>query len=173
MAMSGRGRGGRGGGGNDRRAAPTQRIASGARTAPYARPGGPSRQASSGSLAAGAAATASEGQPWPPNQISIKGASGPTWIVVSNLVLGVSDADIRETFQQFGAIESVKVSWMAGVDPFFFSCPCSSPNTLPFTANSFSSPESRHQTTTLRRLLRLHSRIWSRQRWQSRSSTGR
>lgn len=32
---------------------------------------------------------------WPPNQITIRGASGPTWIVVANLLRGTSEADIH------------------------------------------------------------------------------
>lgn len=35
---------------------------------------------------------------WPPAQVSIRGASGPTWIVVGNLVLGTSVEDIQVSF---------------------------------------------------------------------------
>lgn len=77
--------------------APAQRIVSGARTAPYARPE-PARKA----------AETGAGQQWPTTQLSIRGASGPTWIVVSNLLRGTSEADINETFRQFGNIEAVR-----------------------------------------------------------------
>ncbi|WFD44304.1 hypothetical protein MPSI1_002971 [Malassezia psittaci] len=40
--------------------------------------------------------------------VSIKGASGPTWIVVANLVKGTSLEDVRLTFDSMGKIAEVR-----------------------------------------------------------------
>ncbi|UZJ53131.1 hypothetical protein CBS101457_002451 [Exobasidium rhododendri] len=97
---------------HNRRSAPggpgrdqNQRIVSGARAAPYSRPE-TSRRASSGIRQEEKADTSSS-KAWPPNQLSIRGASGPFWVVVANLLHGTTEADIQETFQQFGEIEDV------------------------------------------------------------------
>ncbi|PWN32389.1 uncharacterized protein FA14DRAFT_182296 [Meira miltonrushii] len=81
--------------------AQTQRIASGARANPYSRPGSASKQTS---------------QQYPPNQLSIRGSSGPTWILIQNLLRGTSEADIQSTFQQFGKIEAVRSHPSSGSD---------------------------------------------------------
>ncbi|PWN87766.1 hypothetical protein FA10DRAFT_269060 [Acaromyces ingoldii] len=99
------GGGGGGGGRGGRRQQP--RIASGARAAPYARPessGMASRDAWKGDEARARQDAAKQ---WPPNQISILGRSGPTWVVVSNLLKGTSADDIAETFRAFGEIEDI------------------------------------------------------------------
>ncbi|PWZ00026.1 hypothetical protein BCV70DRAFT_211653 [Testicularia cyperi] len=48
------------------------------------------------------------GMSYPPPEFSIRGTSGPTWIVVSNLVMGTSNEDVRLTFGAFGKVEDVK-----------------------------------------------------------------
>lgn len=45
---------------------------------------------------------------YPPPELNIRGSSGPTWVVVSNLVLGTSVEDVRLTFGTFGKVEDVK-----------------------------------------------------------------
>lgn len=45
---------------------------------------------------------------YPPPEFNIRGSSGPTWIVVSNLVAGTSNEDVRLTFGMFGRVEEVK-----------------------------------------------------------------
>ncbi|WFD34910.1 Structural maintenance of chromosomes protein 3 [Malassezia cuniculi] len=40
--------------------------------------------------------------------LSIKGASGPTWVVVANLVRGTSPQDVRLTFEPFGKVTDVR-----------------------------------------------------------------
>lgn len=55
-------------------------------------------------------------QQFPPNQLSIRGSSGPTWIVINNLLRGTSEADIQSTFQQFGSIEAVRSHRSSGSD---------------------------------------------------------
>ncbi|PWN47076.1 hypothetical protein IE53DRAFT_336026 [Violaceomyces palustris] len=45
---------------------------------------------------------------YPPPELSIKGASGPTWVLVSNLVKGTSVDDIKLTFETFGSLADVK-----------------------------------------------------------------
>ncbi|GAK66274.1 uncharacterized protein PAN0_012d4496 [Moesziomyces antarcticus] len=48
------------------------------------------------------------GMSYPPPELSIRGSSGPTWIIVSNLVVGTSTEDVRLTFSSFGRVEEVK-----------------------------------------------------------------
>lgn len=48
------------------------------------------------------------GMSYPPPELSIRGSSGPTWIVVSNLVVGTSNEDVRLTFSAFGRVDEVK-----------------------------------------------------------------
>ena len=45
---------------------------------------------------------------YPPPELNIRGSSGPTWIVVSNLVVGTSNEDVRLTFSAFGRVDEVK-----------------------------------------------------------------
>lgn len=40
--------------------------------------------------------------------LSIKGASGPTWVIVANLVRGTSPQDVRLTFETFGKVTDVR-----------------------------------------------------------------
>ncbi|CBQ69208.1 conserved hypothetical protein [Sporisorium reilianum SRZ2] len=53
-------------------------------------------------------AQSQSGMSYPPPELSIRGSSGPTWIVVSNLVVGTSTEDVRLTFGMFGRVEEVK-----------------------------------------------------------------
>lgn len=53
-------------------------------------------------------AQAQAGMSYPPPELNIRGSSGPTWIVVSNLVAGTSNEDVRLTFGAFGRVEEVK-----------------------------------------------------------------
>ncbi|KAE8221919.1 hypothetical protein CF319_g4802 [Tilletia indica] len=46
---------------------------------------------------------------FPPPQFSIRGSSGPYWLLISNLMKGTSAEDIRMTFEPFGAILEVKL----------------------------------------------------------------
>lgn len=81
----------RGGGG-------AARVPSGSaarRSDPYARDASQRRQVS-GSII------------YPPPEISIKGSSGPTWVVVANLLHGTTADDIKLTFSTFGPIVEVK-----------------------------------------------------------------
>ncbi|SNX83977.1 uncharacterized protein MEPE_02685 [Melanopsichium pennsylvanicum] len=48
------------------------------------------------------------GMSYPPPELSIRGSSGPTWIIVSNLVVGTSNEDVRLTFSAFGRVDEVK-----------------------------------------------------------------
>lgn len=48
------------------------------------------------------------GSSYPPPELSIRGSSGPTWITVSNLVVGTSNEDVRLTFSSFGRVDEVK-----------------------------------------------------------------
>ncbi|CAD6930880.1 unnamed protein product [Tilletia controversa] len=48
-------------------------------------------------------------QAFPPPQFSIRGSSGPYWLLISNLMKGTSAEDIRMTFEPFGAILDVKL----------------------------------------------------------------
>ena len=50
----------------------------------------------------------SAGTSYAPPELSIRGSSGPTWIIVSNLVAGTSLEDVRLTFGMFGRVEEVK-----------------------------------------------------------------
>lgn len=40
--------------------------------------------------------------------LSIKGSSGPTWVIVANLVRGTSPQDVRLTFETFGKVTDVR-----------------------------------------------------------------
>ncbi|SPO42182.1 uncharacterized protein PSFLO_07665 [Pseudozyma flocculosa] len=51
---------------------------------------------------------ATTGMSYPPPQLNIKGSSGPTWVVVSNLAIGTSAEDIELTFGSFGRVTDVK-----------------------------------------------------------------
>lgn len=42
-------------------------------------------------------------------ELSIRGTSGPTWIVISNLAAGTSTEDVRLTFGMFGRVEEVRL----------------------------------------------------------------
>ncbi|EST09351.1 RNA recognition motif domain protein [Kalmanozyma brasiliensis GHG001] len=53
-------------------------------------------------------AQSQSGMSYPPPELSIRGSSGPTWIVVSNLIAGTSNEDVRLTFGAFGRVEEVK-----------------------------------------------------------------
>lgn len=44
----------------------------------------------------------------PRSALSIKGASGPTWIIVANLVRGTSLEDVRLTFDPIGRVQEVR-----------------------------------------------------------------
>ncbi|KAJ9474556.1 ER lumen protein-retaining receptor [Pseudozyma hubeiensis] len=97
----------RGGGG--RRNGPANARAA-RRSDPYARD---SRARPNAAAAAAAAprdqnSAASAGTSYAPPELSIRGSSGPTWIVVSNLVAGTSLEDVRLTFGMFGRVEEVK-----------------------------------------------------------------
>lgn len=87
------------------------------RSDPYARdskarPNAAANQAQRGQTQANAAPTqaaqSQSGMSYPPPELSIRGSSGPTWIVVSNLVVGTSTEDVRLTFGMFGRVEEVK-----------------------------------------------------------------
>ena len=82
------------------------------RSDPYARdsrarPNAPANQAQANAASAQSAPSPS-GMSYPPPELSIRGSSGPTWIVVSNLVNGTSSEDVRLTFGMFGRVEEVK-----------------------------------------------------------------
>ncbi|KAK0553368.1 Structural maintenance of chromosomes protein 3 [Tilletia horrida] len=46
---------------------------------------------------------------YPPAQISIRGTSGPYWLLISNLMKGTSADDIRMTFEPFGNVLDVRL----------------------------------------------------------------
>ncbi|KAL9937928.1 hypothetical protein V8E36_003473 [Tilletia maclaganii] len=46
---------------------------------------------------------------YPPPQFSIRGTSGPYWLLISNLMKGTSAEDIRMTFEPFGSILTVNM----------------------------------------------------------------
>lgn len=88
------------------------------RSDPYARdsrarPNAPASQSyrdqkSTSAPSAAQASHSQAGMSYPPPELSIRGSSGPTWIVVSNLVAGTSNEDVRLTFSAFGRVEEVK-----------------------------------------------------------------
>ncbi|PWN42409.1 hypothetical protein IE81DRAFT_323570 [Ceraceosorus guamensis] len=97
-----------------------RRISAGARSAPYARPDAERRSSSQNQNRGGARESdanwehdryqgdeASKGT-FPPTQLSIRGYSGPTWVLVSNLLLGTSAADVDSTFRQYGKVLTVQ-----------------------------------------------------------------
>lgn len=74
-----------------------------------ARPNAAANQPHRGQSQANAAPAQSQpGMSYLPPELSIRGSSGPTWIVVSNLVVGTSTEDVRLTFGMFGRVEEVK-----------------------------------------------------------------
>ena len=82
------------------------------RSDPYARdtrtrPNAPAAQRDA-ALEAPTPSTVQTGMSYPPPELSIRGSSGPTWIIVSNLVVGTSTEDVRLTFSSFGRVEEVK-----------------------------------------------------------------
>lgn len=93
----GSGRGGRGGA--DRRNGPSSDSRASRRSDPYARPA----RSQAPPTPTGPAASSH-----PPPELSIRGSSGPTWIIVSNLVVGTSNEDVRLTFSSFGRVDEVK-----------------------------------------------------------------
>ncbi|GAC74403.1 hypothetical protein PANT_11c00043 [Moesziomyces antarcticus T-34] len=82
------------------------------RSDPYARDSRPQpsapTQRDTYEAAPAATNTPQAGMSYPPPELSIRGSSGPTWIIVSNLVAGTSTEDVRLTFSSFGRVEEVK-----------------------------------------------------------------
>ncbi|KAJ1025169.1 hypothetical protein NDA16_002675 [Ustilago loliicola] len=83
------------------------------RSDPYARdsrarPSAPVNQQQREQAQQSSQAQAQSGMSYPPPELSIRGSSGPTWIVVSNLVVGTSNEDVRLTFSAFGRVDEVK-----------------------------------------------------------------
>ncbi|SPO29666.1 uncharacterized protein UTRI_05488 [Ustilago trichophora] len=104
--------GGGGGGGGGRRNGPSNARAA-RRSDPYARdtrarPNAPTNQPQRAAEQPNTSAQQAAGMSYPPPELNIRGSSGPTWIVVSNLVVGTSTEDVRLTFSAFGRVEEVK-----------------------------------------------------------------